>query len=105
MRSLKLEEEIEQIRSMLDNSGPRKMAVVPMVTDFEVDSDCRLHAFIALTVDTLGVETGLGFVWICDKSGDAHAIKQRDQLADEILKDLHNQRKFDEVIEVETKRE
>lgn len=81
------------------------MAAVPLVMDFEVDPDLRFHVFIVANVDSLGLKDGLGFIWISDRKHDAEAIQERDALADDILADMSKQKHFDEVIEIETKRE
>lgn len=104
-RTLKFEQEIEYVQALMLEPGPRKWAAVPIVAEFEVEPDYKFYYFFVLRVGNLGIDEGDGIIWLTDQEHLEEVRKARDELADAVLKNLHEQRKFDEVLEMPSKKE
>lgn len=105
IRALKLEDEVEMVRKMIDIPGPRKWAASPVITEFTVDEDFKFYIFIVLKIDSLGIMDGQGDVYITDKAHEEETRARRDRLADEIMAQLEKDKRFDEILKVEDKSE
>jgi hypothetical protein len=105
IRVFKLEDEIERVRKMMDNAGPRKWAAVPVVSEYGVDDDLRFIYFLNFSIDALGANHCVGFVFVTDKENEAEIVEARDKIATHVLSDIEKRRHFDEIAPIERKKE
>lgn len=107
-RALKLEEEIEKVRQLMEVPGPRKWAAVPVVAEYLINEKCKIIYFLTFTVDNLGLNHGLGILFFADEAHWPEAFGLRDELANDILGKMEKGeggQRFDEVIEMPLKKE
>lgn len=104
-RALKFDEELELVQKMMLAPGPRKFAAVPIIAQYEVEPDYHFYYCIVLKVDSLGIQNGEGVIWIADRACEKKVCEDRDKLAGQWLEHMHKERKFDEVLDMPTKKE
>jgi hypothetical protein len=105
LRAFNLEAEIEAVREMIGAKPERKRAAVPIVAEYTVDERLKFIFLIQAEIDTLGIQGGAGFVYWASPEYEKEAFEIRDEHAEDILQRMETSRKFEEVIELEVKRE
>jgi hypothetical protein len=105
VRAFQLEGEIETVRKIIEAKPERKRAVVPLIAEYALGERLKFIYLLKIDVDALGIRDGLGLVYWASPEYEERVYKKRDGYADLILKRLAGDRKFDEVLEVETKKE
>ncbi|HEX4713542.1 MAG TPA: hypothetical protein VH164_01300 [Ktedonobacteraceae bacterium] len=98
IRVFKLETQIAFAASKINEPGPRAQATVPVIAEYVVDPELKFIYALVLFIDALGLADGRGFVYGADPQGEAECYKFRDQLANDIMKQLKEQAHIDEVI-------
>jgi hypothetical protein len=88
IRVFKLENEIEQVRKMMEKPGPRKWASVPVINEFYVDKDLEFVYVLLFTVDAVGAQACIGMVFLCDREDRNEVLEVRDKLADDVMKSM-----------------
>lgn len=105
VRAFDLQAEVEQITGMISGVDKRKSAFAPVITEHEAGSYFFV-IFLGLCIDSLGLTDGMGYVWLTTgKEHKSDALIERNKLADAVLDSAHQAGKFDEIIEVENKRD
>jgi hypothetical protein len=104
LRTLSLEKEIAAVQAMLAERPERKRGVVPIAAEYLVDEKFKFIYFIQVHVDTLGIQDGIGIVYWASPENEKNAYEVRDDYADDVLKRLGT-RPFDEVLEIDVKKE
>lgn len=105
IRAFQLQDEIDNVVQMLHDKDERKTAFTPIISEYESGS-IKWIFLLGTMLDPLGVHDGAGMVWLT--TGDNHertALGERDKLANMILKEAESQGKFDEIIEMEPKKD
>jgi hypothetical protein len=105
VRAFQLQDEIDRVVQMLHDKDQRKTAFVPIVSEYESGS-IKWVFLLGTVIDPLGIEQGMGMVWLT--TGSKHlgaAMTERDKLANMIFKEAAEQGKFDEIIEMEPKKD
>lgn len=105
IRAFQLQDEVDKVVRMLHEKEERKTAFAPIISEYESGS-IRWVFLLGPTIDPLGVGDGAGMVWLT--TGDHHELAargERNKLANMILKDAEMQGKFDEIIEMEPKKD
>jgi hypothetical protein len=105
IRAFQLQDEIDKVVQMLHDKDERKTAFVPVVSEYESGS-IKWVFLLGTVVDPLGVEQGAGMVWLT--TGQKHletATTERNKLANMILREAEENDKFDEIIEMEPKKD
>jgi hypothetical protein len=105
IRAFQLQDEIDTVIQMLHEKDERKTAFIPVISEYESGS-IKWVFLLAPSVDPLGIENGGGMVWLT--TGKEHlkmATEERNKLANEIIKEAEQQGKFDEMIQMEPKKD
>lgn len=105
VRAFQLEGDIEEVVRRLHEKEERKTAFAPIISEYECGS-IKWVLLLGPTIDPLGLKDGVGTVWLT--SGKEHfemAVRERNKLADEIISEAERQGKFDEMIEMEPKKD
>ena len=89
VRVFRLEAEIEAVRKLMDQAGPRKWASVPVINEFKIDKDLEFCCVLLFTVDAVGPNHVIGSVFICDQPNREEILRERDRLAAEVMKFFH----------------
>lgn len=104
VRTFNLESEIEQVKAMMLQKPERAKAAVPIIAEYDVD-ELKFIFIIQAEVDALGIQNGAGMVYWATPEFQKEALEIRDKHADDLLKTLEESGKFQEIIEMERKRE
>jgi hypothetical protein len=104
VRALDLAQDIKDVQELLAAKAERKEASIPIIAECKVDHQLTFVFVIVAKVDSLGLQDGSGLVYFASPQHLAEVIQLRDKMAADILKVLEK-RGFDEVIEIEEKRE
>ena len=105
IRAFQLEGDIQGVMAKLDEDFRRKTAFVPIIAEHEAGSILWIY-FLGVSIDSLGVREGMGYVWLT--TGEPHrdqALGERNKIADFVFKTSKEQGKFDEIIEIETRKD
>jgi hypothetical protein len=105
IRAFQLQDEIDDVIRMLNDKDERKTAFAPIISEYESGS-IKWVFLLGTCIDPLGIESGAGMVWLTQ--GPKHleeATGERDKLANMILREAEEQGKFDEVIEMDPKKD
>lgn len=105
VRAFQIQGEIEEVVQILNADQGRKTAFSPIIAEYESGS-IKWVFLLGAVVDPLGINGGAGMVWLT--TGAQHleqATKERNELADMILREAESQGKFDEIIEMEPKKD
>jgi hypothetical protein len=105
VRAFQLDEEIESVRKLIEGKPERKRAVVPIIAEYFLSERLKFIFVLKVDVDALGVQDGIGLVYWASPEYEKRAYERRDEFAGEIMKRLTTSRSFDEVIEIEEKKE
>ena len=105
VRAFQLEDEVGEVMRLLGEDDRRKRAFAPTITQHESGS-IQWVIFLGLMVDSLGVCGGDGYVWLTTgKDHFEQALKKRNELGEYVIKEAERQGKFDEIMEIEEKKD
>ena len=85
VRVFELEGQLAFIQAKINEKSNVNIAVVPIISEYEVDEHLRFVYALRLLVDPLGVRDGTGLVFMADKENLAIAYRERDRLADSMM--------------------
>jgi hypothetical protein len=105
VRALDLTKEVDFAISLINDrmKAQRKWGVAPVVAEYDMGDGTMLVYFLSIEVDALGIRNGGGVIYCVSKKHLKEALKLRDRLADELLKE--RAKGFDEFVEMPTKKE
>jgi len=104
VRALDLETEVKGVQALLTAKPHRKRASVPVVAEYTVDEKFKFIYVLQLFIDALGVQDGLGLIFYASPEHEEEVYKRRDEQANILLSKMKD-REFDEVLELERKKE
>jgi hypothetical protein len=105
VRAFQLQEEIDKVVHLLHQAEERKTAFAPVISEYESGS-IKWVFLLGPVIDPLGIQQGGGMVWLTTGKGHLQdALKERNKLADMVLGEAETQGKFDEIIEMEPKKD
>lgn len=106
VRAFQLEDDIQKIVQMLHEGDPRRRtAFAPTISEHEAGSVFWVF-ILGISVDALGICDGLGYIWLT--TGQEHkeiALRERDKFGDQIIGMVKDAGKYDEVLEIESKKD
>lgn len=105
VRAFGLEGEVDTVRELLEEKPERKKAMVPIVAEYQVDDRFKFIFVLQTTVDALGIASGVGVIYWASPEHEKEVYERRDKYANDLLRHLASARKFDEMIEIEMKKE
>jgi hypothetical protein len=105
VRALDLEAEVKAVQALLIEEPRRKKAAVPIVAEYLLDEKFKFIYVIQLFIDALGVQDSIGLIFYASPEHEAEVYKHRDEQADKLLSTLREGREFDEILEIERKKE
>lgn len=95
LRAFNLEKDIEEALSMFKQAPKEHDRIgCPVVAEYEVDKELTFVFAFMITVDRIGLQSGTGFVYYASHENLAEVTKMRDELADEMLQEIHKQGKM-----------
>jgi hypothetical protein len=105
IRSLRIEEEIEGVRRMVEKDKEGVIAGVPVIAEYRLGPNLICIYCLSLTVDALGLSEGAGAVYFSSPEYEAEAYRRRDKLAEHILTSFRRSNKLKEMHLMEEKHE
>jgi hypothetical protein len=105
VRAFQLDDEIESVRKMMEEKLDRKRAVVPIVAEYLLSERLKFIFVLKADIDSLGIMDGIGLVYWASPEFEEDVYKKRDEFATRIMQRLSSDRKFDEVLEIDMKKE
>lgn len=100
-----LEQDIEQVTTVLNKDVRRKSAFCPIIATYQAGV-MFFHFILGATVDALGLVDGIGQVWLStNKEHGDEAEKQWREMSDETLSLAQKSGKWNQTIEIEEGRE
>lgn len=106
LRAFALEEEIEQALEMFKQAPKDHDRIsCPIISEYEVDKDLKFVFVLLITVDPVGLCDGVGVVYCADSQNLAELTKLRDELADELMGQVHEGKKATGIVVIETGKE
>lgn len=86
IRMFQLEEYVAFAQAKVNEKPDNIRASVPIISEHVVDEERLVFYFaIALEVDALGIQSGIGSVFYSDRENRELVIAQRDKLADAMM--------------------
>lgn len=104
VRMLDLGTEVKAVQALLAEKPGRNRALVPVVAEYTVDEKFKFVYVIQIFIDTLGIQDGLGLIFYASPEEEDEIYKRRDEQANILLAKMKS-REFDEVLELDRKKE
>jgi hypothetical protein len=89
IRVFELEPELQYVQAQLNqDQPPGDVASVPVVAEYTVDENLKFFYMFIFRVDRLGPSDFMGVIFFGDKAHWETLAKDRDEIADETLKEF-----------------
>jgi len=77
----------------------------PIISEYEVDQDLKFVFFFLITVDPVGLRDGTGVIYCADSTNLKEVTKLRDELANEMMKEVYHGKKSGGLVVIESGKE